>query len=71
MANNADGKRVIPKKNNSGGAKIAVIVVIAVLVLLIGAYLALCAWVSAGKILPNTTLTVTDHTLDLSGMTRE
>ena len=71
MANNADGKRVIPKKNSSGGAKIAVIVVIAVLVLLIGAYLALCAWVSAGKILPNTTLTVTDHTLDLSGMTRE
>lgn len=71
MANNADGKRVIPKKNNSGGAKIAVIVVIAVLVLLIGAYLALCAWVSAGGILPNTTLTVTDHTLDLSGMTRE
>ena len=26
---------------------------------------------SAGNILPNTTLAVTDHTLDLSGMTRE
>ena len=72
MGNSADGKRVIQKKKSkSGGGKIAVIIVITLLVLLAGAYAALCAWVSGGTILPNTTLTVPGHTLDLSGMTRE
>ena len=72
MGNSADGKRVIQKKKSKpGGGKIAVIIVITLLVLLAGAYAALCAWVSGGTILPNTTLTVPGHTLDLSGMTRE
>ena len=71
MGNSADGKRVMPKKSKSGGAKVAVIVIVVLLVLLAGAYVALCAWVSTGRILPNTTLTVEDHTLDLSGMTQE
>ena len=71
MGNSSDGKRVMPKKSKSGGAKIAVIVIVVLLVLLAGAYVALCAWVSTGRILPNTTLTVEDHTLDLSGMTQE
>ena len=71
MEKSANGKRVIPKKGKSGGGKVAAVVVAVLLVLLAAAYLALCAWVSAGKILPNTTLTVAEHTLDLSGMTRE
>lgn len=71
MENSADGKRVIPKKGKSSSGKLVAVIVIVLLVLLAVAYLALCAWVSTGKILPNTTLTVEDHTLDLSGMTRE
>ena len=71
MENSSDGKRVIPKQGMPRGAKIAVIVLAALVVLLIGAYLALCAWVTTGKILPNTVLSAPGHTLDLSGMTPE
>ena len=44
---NTEGKRVMPKNGMPKGAKIAVIVIAAVLVLLVGGYLALCGYVSS------------------------
>ena len=65
---NTEGKRVMPKNGMPKGAKIAVIVIAAVLVLLVGGYLALCGYVSSSdRILPGTSADVGG---DLSGMTR-
>ena len=56
---NTEGKRVMPKNGMPKGAKIAVIVIAAVLVLLVGGYLALCGYVSSSdRILPGTSADV-------------
>lgn len=69
MNHNTEGKRALPGSGMPRGGKIGLILVCLLLVLAVGGYLGLCAYVGAkGTVLPNTSASVGG---DLSGMTRE
>lgn len=66
MDNNTGGKRVMPSGGLSLGAKIAIIASCALLALVVGGYLGLCAYVNgSGRVLPHTFV----EGSDLSGLT--